>query len=344
MLRLNLQLHKNKKMTQYDFDKLLEKYLQGACSLNEELLLNEWANRQLNHETTVLSEDETKVVKKRLWMRIKQSALPSTPLSIRWFSWAKLGIAASLVFVISIGVFWLQSNKTNNSDKPTGVVMTNTNDKPETITLNDGTTVSLQPNSTITFSEKFGDHNRIVYLKGEGFFKVKRDTTSPFYVYAGNLVTEVLGTSFTVKSYEKEKVSEVIVVSGKVMVYNAANTEGVLKKEIKPTILTPNQKVVFEKITQQIKPLVVEKPLVLNPPKSPTSFEFEETPLFEVLKKLENAYGLEILPNANLKDCIFNGDLNGLELYAQLDFICKVTNAQYEKQETKIIVKGEGCH
>ncbi len=335
-------------MTQYDFDKLLEKYLQGACSPQEELLLDEWANRQMTSETAVFSEQETKTVKKKLWKRIKQSALPNAhPLSIKWLSWAKLGIAASLVFIFSMGAWYsgIFQAKTidSNNEKQAGVEMTNTTGKTQTITLNDGTTVNLQPNSTLTFPERFGDHNRIVYLKGEGFFNVKRDTTKPFYVYAGSLVTEVLGTSFTVKSYEKERISEVIVVSGIVMVYNSKNTEGG-KKEVTPTVLTPNQKVVFEKTTQHITSEVVEKPLVLNPPKSSESFIFQEVPIFEVLHRLQEVYGLKIIPSANLKDCVFTGDLNGLELYTQLDLICKSSGAKYEKQETNILVRGEGCH
>jgi transmembrane sensor len=289
-------------MTQYDFDKLLEKYLDGACSPEEELLLDEWANKQMITETVVLPEPEKKIVKKQLWNRIKQSTSPSSyprrvfgvkNLSIRWLSWAKLGIAASLVFIFSL--MWYNSvfQLKNSKGKLTGVEMTNPTEKPELITLNDGTTVILQPNSSITFPEKFGDYNRIVYLKGEGFFKVKRDTTKPFYVYAGNLITEVLGTSFTVKSYETDKISEVIVVSGKVMVYNNPNSMVVSKgekKEVKPVFLTPNQKVVFEKKTQQIKLEVVEKPIIVNPPITHERFSFQETPLFEVLNRIEEVF------------------------------------------------------
>jgi ferric-dicitrate binding protein FerR (iron transport regulator) len=345
-------------MTQYDFDKLLEKYLQGACTPEEELLLDEWANRQIATENAALSED-TKAVKKRLWKRISKTVSPTnSPLdafsfittgrdSIRWFSWTKLGVAASFVLFCSIGVWYNgvlnKDKKIDTTEKQAGVEMTNTTGKAQIITLNDGSTVNLQPNSTLTFSEKFGDHNRIVYLKGEGFFNVKRDTTKPFYVYAGNLVTEVLGTSFTVKSYEKEQISEVIVVSGKVMVYNTADTEGG-KKITKQTILTPNKKVVFEKTTQQIKADLVEKPIALNPPKTPESFIFQEEPLFDVLKKLENVYGLEIVPASALKDCVFTGDLNGLELQEQLSFICKSITGQFEKQQTRILIMGQGCH
>jgi transmembrane sensor len=334
-------------MTQYDFDKLLEKYLQGACTPEEELLLDEWANRQMNSETKALSEEETAIVKKRLWKRIKHNNLPDTPLSIQWFSWTKLGIAASFLFLLSWGFMWYNNTysikkSSYPSNKLTGIEMTNTTAKAQIITLNDGSTVTLQPQSMLTFPEKFGDHNRVVYLKGEGYFQIKRDTTKPFYVYADNLVTEVLGTSFVIKSNEKDKISEVIVTSGKVKVYNAHAIEGG-NKIIKPIILTPNQKVVFEKTTQQITPQMVEKPRALNPSKMRESFLFQETPLLIVLNKIEEVYGLKIIVNPNLKDCVFTGDLNDLELYEQLDWICKSINTKYEKVETTIVINGEGC-
>ncbi len=329
-------------MTQYDFDKLLQKYLQGGCNPEEELLLDEWANRQINAENTALSVEETKVVKKRLWKRISKSTFPSASLNIQWFSLTKLGIAASVLLLCAIGIWYSGVFSGEIPEKQLGVEITNTTGKAQMITLNDGSTVKLQPNSTLTFPEKFGNLNRIVYLKGEGFFNVQRDTAKPFYVYAGDLVTEVLGTSFTVKSYKKEQISEVIVMSGKVVVYNSADMkEG--KKPSKQTILTPNKKAVFEKATQQIKMELVEKPIALNLPKNPKSFLFREEPLFEVLKTIEDVYNIEIVPAPALKDCIFTGDLNGLELEEQLDFICKSINGQFEKQATRILITGRGC-
>jgi ferric-dicitrate binding protein FerR (iron transport regulator) len=334
-------------MTQYEFDKLLEKYLQGQCSPKEELLLDEWANRQVEKQEEALSEEERKVLKKQLWKRIKRSSLGIVPLRFSWLSWSKLGIAASIIFVCS--VLWYEGLIFSKSDSatarnPKGVEMTNTTLKAQLITLNDGTTVNLQPNSSIVFPEKFGDNNRKVYLRGEGFFKVKRDTTKPFYVFAGNLVTEVLGTSFTVKSYDEAITSEVIVLSGKVMVYNQADAKTSSgKKKLSRTILTPNQKIVFEKNTQQIIPQVVENPIAIHPPQSVESFVFDEEPLFDALSRLADVYGLQISPSSVLKDCTFTGDLNDLELYTQLDFICKSINARYEKRGTSIIVTGEGC-
>jgi transmembrane sensor len=333
-------------MTQYDFDKLLEKYLQGGCSPEEELLLDEWANRQMNTDTTILTPEDAKSVKKHLWKRIRQKIAPHVFFNL----WTKFSIAAAVLLLFYGVSMWQRESffsKTPalSGTSPTGMEMTNTTAKPQTITLNDGSTIVLQPNSAITYPEKFGDHDRIVYLKGEGFFDISRDTTKPFYVYAGDLVTEVLGTSFTVKSYETDKTAEVVVATGKVMVYSIPphSNQEEHKNERQSTVLKPNQKIIFEKTTRQIKARLVESPVVLNPPKTTTFFLFQEEPLFEVLHNIEMAYGLTIIPASALQNCVFTGDLNDLTLNEQLTVICHSINATFEQQETHILIKGAGC-
>lgn len=71
---------------------------------------------------------------------------------------------------------------------------------PTEYVLEDGTIVKLNKNSSITFKSDYGDSRRDVELKGEAFFKVTKDKTRPFMVEALGTRTEVLGTSFNVKT------------------------------------------------------------------------------------------------------------------------------------------------
>ncbi len=334
-------------MSQHDFEKLMEKYLQGQCSAEEEALLDDWSDKQLRSLKNTTSAERMLIQKKRLWQSIHQRR--GTQFFIfKKPNWYKLGLVASVILLVGLSPFLYKTIIAKNGiaknalGKFSGIEMTNTTDSPQSVTLNDGTTVSLQPKSSLIYPEKFGDNTRVVYLKGEGFFKVKRDTTKPFIVYAGSLVTEVLGTSFTIKSFEKDKITEVIVVSGKVKVYNA-NATGANKKYAKETIVTPNQKVVFDKSTQNIQPQVVENPVVLNPVKSVSNFIFQDTPLFEVMKDMESIYGLHVVISPSLENCQFSGDLNGLDFNTQLDLICKSVNATSEKKDILIVINGEGC-
>src|SRR5690606_28956589 len=55
-------------------------------------------------------------------------------------------------------------------------VTKNESRQPYHLSLNDGSEIILQPSSEIRYPEKFKDDRRDVYLYGEAFFKVKRDT------------------------------------------------------------------------------------------------------------------------------------------------------------------------
>ena len=87
----------------------------------------------------------------------------------------------------------------------------------------DESTVELAANSRIAYANNFDSAGtRDVYLSGEAFFKVTKNPCRPFRVFANEIVTKVLGTSFSVRSFEKDTVIQVTVRTGKVSVYSQA--------------------------------------------------------------------------------------------------------------------------
>jgi len=82
---------------------------------------------------------------------------------------------------------------------------TNTTQKPLPVTLPDGSRIRLSPKSRISYSQNIDTASfRDVYLLGEAFFEVTRNVHRPFRVFANEIVTKVLGTSFTIRSFEKD--------------------------------------------------------------------------------------------------------------------------------------------
>ena len=89
------------------------------------------------------------------------------------------------------------------------------------VTLNDGTKVMLNANSTLEYPVSFDDAEvREVRLKGEAHFEVTKNPHRPFVVKAGKMQTQVLGTIFDVKAYRKDA-PKVTLMEGKVKVSNA---------------------------------------------------------------------------------------------------------------------------
>jgi ferric-dicitrate binding protein FerR (iron transport regulator) len=81
--------------------------------------------------------------------------------------------------------------------------------------LPDGSKVWLNNCSHLVYEHRFG-RQRSVNLKGEAYFEVEKDVTSPFYVETGDLEVRVTGTRFNVKNYESDSVIEVALVRGSV--------------------------------------------------------------------------------------------------------------------------------
>lgn len=88
------------------------------------------------------------------------------------------------------------------------------------ISLPDGSQVTLNNESTIKYPEKFLGDTREITIFGEGFFEVKTNRKQPFVVKAGSYRVEALGTAFSVMKTD-ETAFEVFVKSGRVLVYEA---------------------------------------------------------------------------------------------------------------------------
>lgn len=104
------------------------------------------------------------------------------------------------------------------------------------ITLQDGTEVWLNAESSIEFPAAFTGRDRKVNLKGEAYFNVAHNAEKPFIVNLGDKTIHVLGTKFDVRNYASER-SSVVLVDGSVQL---CDTDG--KQE---ATLAPGQEAVW---------------------------------------------------------------------------------------------------
>ena len=85
------------------------------------------------------------------------------------------------------------------------------------VRLLDGTLVYMNSETELKYPVRFVGKERRVYLSGEAYFEVQRDTTKPFIVVMNGNEVRVLGTEFNVRSYEDEKCQFTTLVAGKVL-------------------------------------------------------------------------------------------------------------------------------
>jgi ferric-dicitrate binding protein FerR (iron transport regulator) len=93
--------------------------------------------------------------------------------------------------------------------------------------LPDGSKAVLGVRSTLRFEPALATAPRVVHLDGEAFFTVKHDPTRPFRVLASNVVTEDIGTEFSVRAYAGEEQVRVAVREGAVAISRRGDPDNV---------------------------------------------------------------------------------------------------------------------
>lgn len=91
------------------------------------------------------------------------------------------------------------------------------------LTLNDGTKVWLNNESSIRYPLAFTGKDRIVEITGEAYFEVSHDATKLFIVRVNEMQVEVLGTHFNINSYVDEGTMKTTLLEGKVRVTKNGN-------------------------------------------------------------------------------------------------------------------------
>ena len=137
---------------------------------------------------------------------------------------APLAIAAALLMAVAL---WrvAPAPRSVNSLPPvvesTRTIATRAGERAE-MTLGDGIAVVLAPGSRLRYSGADPSSGRWdVYLEGEAFFQVKHDSSRPFVVRTADAVTEDLGTEFSVRRYDGERATRVVVGDGRVALRGA---------------------------------------------------------------------------------------------------------------------------
>ncbi len=288
---------------------IIQRKFEGNLIPEETNRLNKWleapANaasfaqyKQLWDSTTVLSakEDFTPNSSKS-WQAIEQHIVADKPR--RRFKVA-YGVAASVAFFLMfLGANYV-FNTNNNSENIKYVVKANEKD---TLTFSDGSQAYLFGPCSITYPEEFATNERVLSMNGFVYFDITHDETRPFEINTENGKVEVLGTSFTVDTRQKEAFT-VHCITGKVRMTAAKNGN---KCE---AILTQNKMATYTSQTKQLAvtafdmgDLSVEIPV--------RNMTFNNKPLGEILERIEYNYGVTIqLEDKDLLDMKYSTSLN----------------------------------
>jgi len=150
------------------------------------------------------------------------------------------------------------------------------------VRLVDGSIVYLFPGSELRIPAGYDQRDRIVTLKGRAFFDIRQAPEKPFIVQTSTLVTTVLGTSFEINENAHDLVS-VTVRTGLVAIHKGHSELARLSHDRQIRYHAANDSFAVSGVNAETACNWIVGDL-----------EFENTPLPEICKTLENWYAVTI--------------------------------------------------
>ncbi len=328
-------------MEKKDMDNLIAKVLAGEANRQELLDLENWKkattenqsyfeeNKSVFDRIAALKEEvtvNTDLAWKKLEFKLSTPTGRVIPLFVRK---RMFQAAASLFLIVSIGFLlnWLFGPSATDNMQ----LATTTQSKEES--LPDGSKVLLDKNSSLSYmlTKK---NVRQVKLVGAAHFDVVHNNEKPFVIKINEVLIKDIGTAFDVKALPESDLVEVNVEEGEVEFYTENNAGLRLVK---------GEKAAYNKLSKAfIKLSPSARDNTING--LTRRFNFDDTPLSEVIEQLNTAYQCDIrLENSKIGACRLSVSFNNEKLEVLLSVIAETLNLKLKQQDSTIILQGEAC-
>jgi ferric-dicitrate binding protein FerR (iron transport regulator) len=200
------------------------------------------------------------------------------------------------------------------------------------MTLQDGSKVILNSGSSLRYIKNFEEDQRVLELVGEAFFEVAKDSKRPFTVRTGQITTTALGTSFNIKAYQNEKM-DISLLTGLVEV-------GIEMEQIEKVNLVPGEVLNINHKNLKFRKSQFDEDKLLAWTRK--TIIFDKTPITEIIRVLENWYGVEFqLSNYPKKELIVSGSFRDKTLESVLEGLSYTARFEFkiQKDQVNIIFK-----
>lgn len=172
--------------------------------------------------------------------------------------------------------------------------------------LSDGTMVWINSDSELKHPVHFVGDKRIVEVKGEAYFDVRKDKDRPFIIKTSRGDIKVLGTSFNVRDYKEEQALYTTLVEGKVELSNRSNN----------VILTPGKQAIVKGME---KIVVNEVDTEIYTSWKDGRFVFKRQTMEEIMNNLSRWYDVDVFFEDNeARNIEFSGNLKRYEDFEKI--------------------------
>jgi transmembrane sensor len=195
------------------------------------------------------------------------------------------------------------------------------------VTLSDGTKVRLNSVSKLRFPIRFNGKTREVYLEGEAFLEVAKDSSRPFIVHTKQSDIRVLGTKFNVNTYDGVT-TKTSLVEGAVLL--SADHQSSMK-------LMPGEQGVYNSSSGFSKN-DFDKEYVLSWING--TYYFQNASIEELSEVINRWFGVNVIVESpKLGELRLSGMLEKDQLIAFLKDLQTSSNIQYQLTGNKLILK-----
>ncbi|MCR9228422.1 MAG: FecR domain-containing protein [Flavobacteriaceae bacterium] len=205
------------------------------------------------------------------------------------------------------------------------------NGKTFQVELSDGTRVQLNAGSSLKYPVNFLEEGpRKVFLTGNAYFDVTKNTANPFVVNVDELDVKVLGTEFNISAYEEDENIDVVLVEGAVNMAGKNQSQDLVE-------LVPGQKGSFDPNSKDV--LVEEVDTSLYTSWRQGSLVYRELAFNKILKKLERHYNIEIVNNnVELGEEVFNARFDRMEIEEVLGYFKDIHDIDFTVENNKVTI------
>ncbi len=317
-------------------EELLIKFLLNEAGPEEKELVERWigessenekryADFKLILESSEVFAPKNEVNEEEAWTRFQQRVQSSeTSVSKRRLSGLQWLKVAAILILVSVGL-WLSYISIINPKGHNTIIIVQTFNETKIDTLPDGSIITLNKNSQLSYPRKFSGNNRTISLDGgEAFFSITPDPSKPFIVNINDIQVKVVGTSFNIKTGNDH--TELIVETGIVEV----SKKDIIIRLKRNEMVDIGKDNSFEKKinTDQLYKYYRNK-----------EFIADDTPLWRLVDVLNDAYDAQIIIEGNgLKNILLNTTFKDKSLDTILDIICQTLNIEAEKRGDQIIL------
>lgn len=259
----------------------------------------------------------------RIFNIASRKPLPSQLITI-------LSVAASVIILLGVVYGSYKYLSFSEPQKTSYVKVITTIGETKTVILPDGSTVTLNSCSRISYPEKFVGDQRLIDLVGEAYFQVARNEELPFIIKTDKFNVKVLGTEFNIKAYQESEISSVSVQSGKVQV---DMPDAMMRLVTDEKMLINSQTNSYSKDKDENNIAVWRF----------GKLQFNKTPMRDVVKELERLYNYKISFKSNQAfDNLITGEHSSKNLEYILKSIESITGIHYtidEKNKEVLLYK-----